>query len=195
LSGLGAACFVIRLEEEVRMKVDFSAALAGHNVRKVGRDEGVLVEVLGLRMREKVKAKDTGYAFSVYEMELAPGQGVPLYTHPYPEFFHVLAGTLDVERLGPDGLGEWVRCREGESVHVPINAPHGFANRSDRPARFLSTSTYYHEAILIEVGTPVGPEDAVSPPSPEVVRRVEEVAARHQTFSVEAVDSGRLLDG
>ena len=36
------------------MKVDFSAALAGHNVRKVGRDEGELVEVLGLRMNWKV---------------------------------------------------------------------------------------------------------------------------------------------
>ena len=100
------------------MKVDFSAALAGHNVRKVGRDEGELVEVLGLRMRWKVKAKDTGYAFSVYEMELAPGQGVPLYTHPYPEFFHVLAGTLDVERLGPDGWSAagTARCRGGGSA-------------------------------------------------------------------------------
>jgi hypothetical protein len=44
----------------MRMKVDFSPALAGHNVRKVGRDEGELVEVLGLRMNWKVKAKDTG---------------------------------------------------------------------------------------------------------------------------------------
>ena len=177
------------------MKVDFSAALAGHNVRKVGRDEGELVEVLGLRMNWKVKAKDTGYAFSVYEMELAPGQGIPLHTHPYPEFFYVLDGCLDFERIGSDSQKEWIRCHEGESVHVPINAPHGCANRSDRRAKFLSTSTYYHEAIFNEVGTPVGPEDAVSPPSPEVVRRFEEVAARHQGFSVEAVDSGRLLDG
>jgi hypothetical protein len=84
------------------MKVDFSAALAGHNVRKVGRDEGELVEVLGLRMNWKVKAKDTGYAFSVYEMELAPGQGIPLHTHPYPEFFYVLDGCLDFERIGCD---------------------------------------------------------------------------------------------
>ena len=174
---------------------EFMGKLAGHNVRKVGRDEGELVEVLGLRMRSKVKAKDTGYAFSVYEMELAPGQGVPLHTHPYPEFFHVLAGTLDVERLGPDGPGEWVRCREGESMHVPINAPHGFANRSDRPARFLSTSTYYHEAIFNEVGAPVGPGAEAGPPTADAVRRFEAVAARHQGYFVEAADSGRLLDG
>jgi len=177
------------------MKVDYSAALAGHNVRKIYRDEGELMVVLGLRMRWKVKAKDTGYAFSVYEIELAPGQGIPLHTHPYPEFFYVLGGFLDFERIGSDGLKEWVRCREGESVHVPINAPHGCSNRSDRPARFLATSTYYHEAIFNEVGVSVRPEDQVTPPTAEAVRRFEAVAAEHQGYFVEAADSGRLLDG
>ncbi len=49
------------------MNVDYSAALADHNVRKICRDEGELIEVLGLRMRWKIEAKDTGYAFSIYE--------------------------------------------------------------------------------------------------------------------------------
>jgi quercetin dioxygenase-like cupin family protein len=177
------------------MKVDYSPALADHNVRKIPRDEGELMEVLGLRMNWKIKAKDTGYAFSVFEMELTPGQGIPLHTHPYPEFFYVLDGSLDFERIGSDGLKEWVRCHAGESVHVPINAPHGCTNRSDRPARFLSTSTYYHEAIFNEVGVPVRREDELSPVGPEAVRRFETVAAKHQGFFVEAVDSGRLLDG
>jgi quercetin dioxygenase-like cupin family protein len=177
------------------MKVEHTAALAAHNVRKIGRGEGEVMVVLGLRMTWKVKAKDTGYAFSVYEVELAPGQGIPLHTHPYPEFFHVLSGTLDFERIGSDSQREWVRCREGECVHVPINAPHGCVNRSDRPARFLGTSTYYHEAIFNEVGASVGPGDEVGPPTPEAVRRFEEVAARHQGYFIEAVDSERLLDG
>lgn len=33
------------------MKVDYSAALADHNVRKIYRDEGELMDVLGLRMK------------------------------------------------------------------------------------------------------------------------------------------------
>jgi quercetin dioxygenase-like cupin family protein len=177
------------------MKVDYSAALADHNVRKIYRDEGELMEVLGLRMRWKIKAKDTGYAFSVYEMELASGQGIPLHTHPYPEFFYVLSGSLDFARMGSDSQKEWIRCREDESVHVPINAPHGCTNRSDRPARFLSTSTYYHEAIFNEVGVLVRLEDEISTLSPEAVQRFETVAAKHQGFNVEAIDSGRLLDG
>jgi quercetin dioxygenase-like cupin family protein len=162
------------------MKVDYSAAPADHNVRKNHRDEGELIVVLGLRMRWRVKAKDRGYAFSVYEIELAPGQGIPLHTHPYPGFFYVLGGSLDFEGMGSDGLKEWVRCREGESVHVPTSAPHGCSNRSDRPARFLATSTYYHEAIFNEVGVSVRPEDQVTAPTAEEVRRFEAVAAKHQ---------------
>jgi quercetin dioxygenase-like cupin family protein len=177
------------------MKVNYSPTLAEHNVRKIYRDEGYLMDVLGLRMNWKIKAKDTGYAFSVYEAELAPGQSIPLHTHPYPEFFYVLEGSLDFERIGGDSLKEWIRCHEGESVNVPINAPHGCTNRSDRSARFLSTSTYYHEAIFNEVGVLVSLEDEISPLSPEAVQRFETVAAQHQGFFVEAIDSGRLLDG
>jgi quercetin dioxygenase-like cupin family protein len=84
------------------MKVNYSPTLADHNVRKIYRNEGELMDVLGLRMTWKIKAKDTGYAFSVYEAELAPGQSIPLHTHPYPEFFHVLDGSLDFERIGSD---------------------------------------------------------------------------------------------
>jgi quercetin dioxygenase-like cupin family protein len=177
------------------MKVEQGTALASHNLRKIRRDEGEAMAVLGLRMTWKVKAKDTGYTFSVYEMELAPGQGIPLHTHPYPEFFRVLEGALDFERIGSDGQRESVRCREGECVHAPINAPHGCTNRSDRPARFLDVSIYYHEAILNEVGLPAGPGDEIEPPTAEAVRRFEEVASRHQGYFVEAADSGRVLDG
>lgn len=177
------------------MKVDYSAALMDHNVRKIYRDEGELIEVLGLRMTWKIKAKDTGYAFSVYEMELTPGQGIPMHTHPYPEFFYVLDGSLDFERIGSDSQKEWLRCHAGESVHVPINAPHGCTNRSDQPTRFLSTSTYYHEAIFNEIGVLVRLEDEIRPLTSEAVQRFETVAAKHQGFFVEAIDSGRLLDG
>jgi hypothetical protein len=38
-------------------------------------------------------------------------------------------------------------------------------------------------------------EDEISPLSPEAVQRFETMAAKHQGFFVEAIDSGRLLDG
>lgn len=54
-------------------------------------------------------------------------------------------------------------------------------------ARFLSTSTYYHEAIFNEVGVSVSLEDEMSPLSPEAVQRSETVAAQHQGFFVDAI--------
>ena len=39
------------------------------------------------------------------------------------------------------------------------NALHAFHNRTDRPARFLSASVYYHEVALERVGTPVDIND------------------------------------
>jgi quercetin dioxygenase-like cupin family protein len=169
-------------------------ALSRHNVSKISKDGGDLIEVLGLRQKWKVRAKDTGFAFSVFEMELVPGQGIPLHTHPYPEFFYVLDGTLDFARLGSDGLLEWVRCRSGESVNAPINAPHGCTNRSDGLARFLSTSTYYHEAIFEEVGVAVTPDTPVHPINADAVQKFILVAAKYQGFNVEAMDSGRIVD-
>jgi quercetin dioxygenase-like cupin family protein len=176
------------------MKIAYSAALADHNVRKIRRDEGELMGVLGVRVKWKVKAKDMGYAFSVYEMELAPGQGVPLHAFPYAKFVYVLDGAVDILRVGSDGQQERIRCHADESAQVPRNAPHGYLNGSDRPARFLATSTYDHEAILTEVGIRVRAGDEICPPGPEEAQRFGAVAAEHQAYWVEAVDSGRLLE-
>lgn len=175
------------------MKVDYSAALADHNVRKIGRDEGELMDVLGVRIRWKIKAKETGYAFSVYEMELTPGEGVPLHAFPYAKFVYVLDGVLDVLRMGSDGQQEQIRCRAGESAQVPRNAPHGYINGSDKPARFLATSTYDHEAILNTVGDLVKPGDRLTALTREAAQRFHQVAAEHQGYLVEAGNSGRVL--
>ncbi|NJK57931.1 MAG: hypothetical protein HC939_19030 [Pleurocapsa sp. SU_5_0] len=42
--------------------MNYSPTLTDHNVRKIYRNEGELMDVLGLRMKWKIKAKDTGYA-------------------------------------------------------------------------------------------------------------------------------------
>jgi hypothetical protein len=39
------------------------------------------------------------------------------------------------------------------------NALHAFHNRTDKPARFLSASVYYHEVALEKYGSPVEVND------------------------------------
>ncbi len=67
----------------------------GSGLRKVERNEGEKFDVAGVRFAWKVKGEDTGYAFSIYEQELEPGEGVPLHCHAYGEVFYALSGDID----------------------------------------------------------------------------------------------------
>jgi quercetin dioxygenase-like cupin family protein len=176
------------------MTMTYSAALADHNVRKIRRDEGELRDVLGVRVQWKVKAKEMGSACSVYEMELAPGHGVPLHAFPSAQCVSVLDGAVDMFRVGSDGQQERLRCHAGESAQVPRNAPHGYRNGAERPARFLATSTYDPAAILTGGGMMVRAGDERRPPGPEEAQRFGAVAAAHQASCVAVVESGRLLE-
>ena len=81
----------------------------GSGLRKVERKEGEKFNVAGARFTWKVKGEDTGYAFSIYEQELEPGEGVPLHCHAYGEVFYVLSGHIDF--LQVTGAGEdWITC-------------------------------------------------------------------------------------
>jgi quercetin dioxygenase-like cupin family protein len=180
------------LRKELAMHVDYST-LADHNVTKLRREDGELMDILGVRVLWKAKAKEMGFAFSVYEMELAPGQGVPLHAFPYAKYVYVLEGTLSVLRMGSDDQQEQVQCQAGESAQVPRNAPHGYLNSSDRPVRFLATSTFDHEAILTTVGVHVKPTDEITQLSAEDAQRFEKVSAEYQGYFVVLPDSGRVL--
>jgi quercetin dioxygenase-like cupin family protein len=91
----------------------------GSGLRKVERNEGEKFDVAGVRFTWKVKGEDTGYAFSVYEQELEPAEGVPLHCHAYGEVFYVLAGYIDFLRVTGAGA-EWITCADGETIIIPI---------------------------------------------------------------------------
>lgn len=121
---------------------------ASGGVKKLGPKEGRTKQALDVRLTWKATGADTGYAFSVYEMDLPPGKGIPLHSHPYAEVFYVVSGHTDFLRVNEDGQEEWVRCGPGDTVVAPMNALHAFHNRADRPSRFISSSVYYHEVFF-----------------------------------------------
>src|SRR6516225_10383207 len=55
---------------------------ASNGVRKLGRKEGRTKQVGDVRLTWKATGEDTGYATSFYEMDLPPGKGIPLHSHP-----------------------------------------------------------------------------------------------------------------
>jgi hypothetical protein len=69
------------------MSVAFQNFPATEGLRKMARGEGERFDVAGAHLTWKVNGEDSGYAFSVCEQTLAPGEGVPLYSHSSPEVF------------------------------------------------------------------------------------------------------------
>jgi quercetin dioxygenase-like cupin family protein len=143
----------------------FLRELLDHNVVKLAKDEGSASQIANLRLIWKARGPETGYQFSIYEMVLQPGVGIPLHKHPYAEFFMVLEGEMSFARLCEDEAVEWIKCSTGDSVTAPANAPHTFHNTSTQIARFLSVSTYYHETMFISGAVSV---DADAPPPAEL---------------------------
>ena len=73
---------------------------------------------------------DSAFAF---ETNSLPGQFVPVHVHPtQDEFILVQEGVLDLKL---DGI--WTQAKAGDLVRMPRGIPHGYFNKSDKPARAL----------------------------------------------------------
>jgi len=68
-----------------------------------------------------------------FETNSEPGQFVPVHVHPtQDEFILVQEGVLDLKL---DGV--WVKAKAGDLVRLPRGIPHGYFNKSDKPARAM----------------------------------------------------------
>lgn len=91
--------------------------------------EGIEWNILGQRYFPKA---DCEAAFA-FETNSEPGQFVPVHIHPLQdEFILVQDGELQVKL---DGV--WSVARAGDLVRMPRGIPHGYFNKSDKPARAL----------------------------------------------------------
>lgn len=91
--------------------------------------DGIEWNVLGQRYFAKAICETT-FAF---ETNSEPGQFVPVHVHPtQEEFILVQEGELSLKLAG-----EWHIARAGDLVRLPRGVPHGYFNKSDKPARAL----------------------------------------------------------
>src|SRR4051812_7560973 len=81
-----------------------------------------------------VGAEQTGGAFFVMEVDVAPGGGPPpLHTHAAHEHFFTLSGELTYFREDADGLTT-ITGGPGTSAFIPGGVPHTYRNFSHAPA-------------------------------------------------------------
>ena len=111
------------------MRPTMRKEIAGHNVTKLGQQEGKTIQIADLRLTWKAEGERTGYQFSAYEMTLAPDVGIPLHKHPCPEFFYAIEGR--------SGLGAqrstlcWMATATASTCSS--SRPRGLACRSSAP--------------------------------------------------------------
>jgi quercetin dioxygenase-like cupin family protein len=109
---------------------------------------------------------DTAGRYTLIDIHVPPGGGPPPHRHDFEEMFTVLDGEVELTFRG-----EHTVARAGETVNVPANAPHGFANTSGRPARLLCTcSPPGLENFFLAVGQPVATRTAPPPELDEAAR-------------------------
>jgi len=61
-----------------------------HNVIKNNKTGGPALDVGQMKLLWRALGENTGYTFSIFEMTVVPGMGIPLHKHPFAEFFYVL---------------------------------------------------------------------------------------------------------
>lgn len=103
--------------------------LSGGITREGEGIEGIEWNILGQRYFPKADCDD---AFA-FETNSEPGQFVPVHIHPtQDEFILVQEGELQVKLDGA-----WSVAKAGDLVRMPRGVPHGYFNKSDKPARAL----------------------------------------------------------
>lgn len=129
-----------------------------------------------------VSGEDTNGRFCVIDMHIPPGGGPPPHRHDFEETFILLAGEIEATFRGIRSI-----VHEGETIHIPANAPHQFRNNTAQPARLLCIcAPAGQERFFAEVGVPVATRTSPSPKLDEQQQaqfreKAERLAPRYRT--------------
>ncbi len=153
----------------------------------VGPAEGQALRMAGLQLvTRKVSSEQTGGAYSLFEVAVAPkGGSAPHVQHREDECFYVLEGEFEF-------LVEGARIEAGPSslVYVPKGNLHAFRNTGETTGRMLVSQTPggLYEGFVEEVGEPATDENAPPPPeTEEPPEEAERLAAVGAEYGVEMV--------
>ena len=124
-----------------------------------------------------LSGEDTGGAYCLLDLRVAPGKGVPRHTHAREdEALFVLSGELEAI------IGDTVfTVRAGETLIAPRNIPHQLRNSGNVANHyFIIFSPSGFEKFLKATSVPA-PDNAVAPtePPPVAVQNVFELASEY----------------
>ena len=122
-----------------------------------------------------LSGKDTGGAYCLLDLKVAPGKGVPRHTHTREdEAYFVLSGEL--EAIVGD---EIFTLRAGETLIAPRNIPHQLRNSGSVANHYLIMFSPSGFEEFLKATSVAAPDDGVAPTEPPAiaVQNVFELAA------------------
>jgi quercetin dioxygenase-like cupin family protein len=129
-----------------------------------------------------VSGDDTAGKYTLIDMHVPPGGGPPVHRHDFEEMFTVLEGTVEVTFRD-----ETIVANAGETINVPANAPHGFANVGGDASRLLCLcAPAGQDEFFALVGQPVARRTEAAAPlhgeaQQRFLARAKELAPRYRT--------------
>lgn len=153
------------------------AAPRQNQVRHVSSGTGPAYWGPGELMTFLITGEETGGAYFMADISVAPGGGTPPHIHHREdESFHLLEGTLTIQ-VG----GNTMTASPGDFVYLPRGIAHSFKNTSDVPAKALVlVAPAGLEGFFAEVFDPAADRSAAPPaPGKELIARALAAAPRY----------------
>ena len=129
----------------------------------------------GVVMKRLLSGKQTNGQFCLFENISGGNTRTPIHVHADDdETVYVIEGELTAMVNGKTH-----RLTAGQSLFLERGAPHQLMNISDRPARYLLIDTPpVFDRFLEEAGRERRHGEAVGPPTPEEIGRLEAAAPK-----------------
>ncbi|KAH9328121.1 hypothetical protein KI387_000229, partial [Taxus chinensis] len=135
-------------------------ALTAQNVKIVQPGEGINLWFFGMLVTLKALANETGNSYTLYELMVPPGHGLPKHIRTQEdETYYMLDGEL-VWIVGDQES----YATKGSFVHFPRFVPHTFENKTNRTAYMVcSCAPGGFEKYFLDCGKMKSASDSMPP--------------------------------
>jgi quercetin dioxygenase-like cupin family protein len=116
---------------------------------------------------------------------------VPLHSHASPEIFYIMEGKLDVFQDEGESSG-WKTATVGDVVTVAGGVKHALRNPDPTLVMTILISDEQLYRFFSELAEPFDPANGAPPPSPAVMQRLFEVAARYNYWIGTPADNAAI---
>ena len=135
--------------------------------------------VVGTLLQFVSTPERNGGNLSVMRAGIPPRTIIPLHSHASPEVFYVLEGTMEVFQHDESASG-WQTATSGDVVTIAGGVKHALRNAGDTAVSAILVGDGQLERFFHELAVPLGSGDTPPAPTPDVMQKLYEVAARYE---------------